>query len=73
MELRYAERLNGLPQTPYESIPYDSAEVIYATHDRAMELLRPLMDRDDSFWEEVQEMKTGSAGTRRGERCWRIC
>ena len=40
VELRYAERLNELAETPYESIPYDSVQLIYATHDRAMELLR---------------------------------
>lgn len=68
VEVRYAERLNELPETPYESIPYDSAEVIYATHDRAMELLRPLMDRDDGFWETVLEMKTRSAGILRATR-----
>ena len=62
VELRYAERLNGLPETAYESIPYDSAEAIYATHDRAMELLRPLMDRDLNFWETVLELKTRSTG-----------
>ncbi len=62
VELRYAERLNGLQETPYESIPYDSAEVIYATHNRAMELLRPLMERDDRFWNTVLEMQTRSAG-----------
>lgn len=67
-ELRYAERLNELPQTPYESIPYDSAEVIYTTHDRAMALLRPLLDRDHSFWEEVLEIKTRSAGNLRASR-----
>lgn len=68
VELRYAERLNELPQTLYESIPYDSAEAIYATHDRAMDLLRPLLDRDDSYWEEVLEIKTRSAGTLRASR-----
>jgi uncharacterized damage-inducible protein DinB len=68
VELRYAERLNELPETPYNSIPCDSAEVIYATHDRAMELLRPLMDRDDAFWETVFEMQTRSAGIMRATR-----
>jgi uncharacterized damage-inducible protein DinB len=68
VELRYAERLNELPETPYESIPYDSAEAIFATHDRAMELLEPLMDRDDGFWETVLEMKTRSAGILRATR-----
>ena len=68
MELRYAERLNELPQTSYESIPFDSVESIYATHDRAMEMLRPLMDRDDNFWETILEFKTRSAGTLRASR-----
>ncbi|HET6206753.1 MAG TPA: DinB family protein [Terracidiphilus sp.] len=68
VELRYAERLNELPQTGYESIPYDSVDAIYATHDRAMELLRPLMDRDGQFWETVLEFKTRSAGTLRASR-----
>jgi uncharacterized damage-inducible protein DinB len=67
-ELRYAEQLNGLPQTPYESISYDSVETIYATHDRAMELLSPLLDRDEAFWEEVLEFKTRSAGPLRTSR-----
>lgn len=67
-ELRYAEQLNGLPQTPYESIPYDSVETIYATHDRAIQLLRPLLDRGQAFWEEVLEFKTRSAGPLRASR-----
>jgi uncharacterized damage-inducible protein DinB len=68
VELRYAERLNELPETAYEAIAYDSAEAIYATHDRAMALLRPLMDRDERFWEVGLEMKTRSAGTLRATR-----
>jgi uncharacterized damage-inducible protein DinB len=68
VELRYAERLHELPQTPYESIPFDSVEAIYATHDRAMEMLRPLMERDEPFWETVLEFITRSAGTLRASR-----
>jgi uncharacterized damage-inducible protein DinB len=68
VELRYAERLSGLPETPYESIPSGPLEAIYATHDRAMELLRPLMERDEAFWEAVLEFKTRSAGTLRATR-----
>jgi uncharacterized damage-inducible protein DinB len=68
VELRYAERLNELPQTEYSGIPYDSVEALYATHDRAMELLRPLMDRGEAFWETVLEMKTRSAGILRASR-----
>ena len=63
VELRYAERLNELPQTPYELVPFDSVEAIYATHHRAMELIRPLLDRDETFWETVLELHTRSAGT----------
>jgi uncharacterized damage-inducible protein DinB len=68
VELRYAERLNDLPQTLYESIPFDSARAIYATHDRAMGMLRPLLERDEQFWEAVIEFKTRSAGTLRASR-----
>lgn len=68
VEVRFAERLNDLPETPYESIPFDSADAIYATHDRAMQLLRPLMDRDEIFWEKVLELKTRSVGVLRVTR-----
>jgi uncharacterized damage-inducible protein DinB len=68
VELRYSERLNEIPQTPYESIPFDTVEAIYATHDRAMELLRPLLDRDEAFWGIVLEFQTRSAGTLRASR-----
>ena len=68
VELRYAERLNELPQTSYESIPFDSVDAIYKTHGRAMDLLRPLIDRDEQFWETVLEIKTRSAGTMRASR-----
>ena len=68
VELRYAERLNEMPQTSYEAIPYDSVDAIYATHDRAMDLLKPLLERDGRFWDEVIEIKTRSAGTLRTSR-----
>ena len=68
VELRYAERLNELPHTDYAAIPFDSVEAIYATHDRAVELLRPLLERDAEWWETVLEMKTRSAGTLRASR-----
>ncbi len=68
VELRYAERLNEMPQTPYEAIPFHSVEAIYATHDRAMDMLRPLMDRDEQFWEAIIECKTRSAGAPHASR-----
>ena len=68
VELRYAERLNGIPETAYQAIPYSSAEEIYLTHDRAMKLLGPLMERDEVFWETVLEFQTRSAATLRAKR-----
>jgi uncharacterized damage-inducible protein DinB len=68
VELRYAQRLNDLSQTGYESIPYDTVERIYATHDRAMELLQPLMDNEAEWWETVLEIQTRSIGTLRASR-----
>lgn len=68
VELRYTERLNELPQTSYEDIPYDAPEAIYATHDRAMAMLTPLLGRDASYWEAPIEFSTRSAGTLRATR-----
>ena len=61
VELRYAERLCGLSETPYESIPNHSTKAIYQVHHRAMELLLPLCQHDDDWWQDVLEF-----GTRRG-------
>lgn len=68
VELRYTELLNGLPQTAYEAIPFDSVEAIYATHDRAMAMLEPLYQRDAAWWETAIEFGTRSAGTLRSRR-----
>ena len=68
VELRYPERLLELPQTDYATIPYDSVDAIYATHSRAMDLIKPLLEKDDDWWEEVLEFKTRSAGIMRISR-----
>ncbi|MBS1800199.1 MAG: DinB family protein [Acidobacteria bacterium] len=60
-ELRYAERLTGLPQTEYEQVPYDSVDAIYATHDRAVVLFRQALGAGLN-WDEVIEFKTRSRG-----------
>jgi uncharacterized damage-inducible protein DinB len=62
VELRYPERLLELPQTDYATIPYDSVDAIYATHNRAFDLIRPLLEKDEDWWEEVLEFKTRSIG-----------
>ncbi|HEY4358186.1 MAG TPA: DinB family protein [Acidobacteriaceae bacterium] len=59
-ELRYAERLHGEMVTEYEDIAKDSAESLYATHDRALETLRALLSDANYPWEEELEFPTRS-------------
>lgn len=58
VELRYAERLHGLPETAYDNVSATDPAAIYAVHDRAFALLRELEGRDDDFWEEILPMTT---------------
>jgi uncharacterized damage-inducible protein DinB len=67
VELRYAERLAGVPETPYESIPFDTVENIYATHDRAVTLFRQSLAANLD-WDSVLEFKTRSFGSARASR-----
>jgi uncharacterized damage-inducible protein DinB len=62
VELRYAQRLHGLPESPYEDVAYDNGKVIYDTHRSAMALLRQLDDRPADFWEATIAFATRSAG-----------
>jgi uncharacterized damage-inducible protein DinB len=68
VEMRYTQRLHDLPETPYEKIPFDSGEVLYATHLQAMTMLRELLSRDASFWEESIDFATRRGGTIRAPR-----
>lgn len=65
VELRYAERLNNLPASDYSTIPYDTVETIYATHDRATELLRQALDANLDWDTEIEfvtrMMRTGAS------------
>ncbi len=67
-ELRYAERLSGLAETPYETVAYDSVAVIYTTHDKAMALLQQLDAHPDAYWEEWIDFATRRGGTIRATR-----
>ena len=67
VELRYAEQLAGLPATDYANLPYDSAEAIYGTHDRAMQLFRQELARDVD-WDERTEFMTRTMGPARASR-----
>jgi uncharacterized damage-inducible protein DinB len=68
VELRYAERLAGLPATDYAAVPFDSAAALYATHDRAAQILQQQIDRDDIDWSERIEFTTRSMGPARSSR-----
>jgi uncharacterized damage-inducible protein DinB len=67
VEFRYAERLADQPATDYANIPYDSIEAIYDTHDRALVLLRTLLDSEMN-WDEAIEFSTRTMGPARSTR-----
>jgi uncharacterized damage-inducible protein DinB len=67
VELRYAEQLSGLPPTEYAAIPFDSAATIYATHERAMKMMRDLLAADGD-WDTKFEFVTRSMGPMRSSR-----
>ena len=67
-ELRYAQRLHGLPGSSYEDISCDTGEQLYAAHDRAMELLRSLLAQQSFAWDESIDFNTRRAGTMRAPR-----
>ncbi len=64
-ELRFAERLHDLPVTEYAQISYGNAEEIFATHDRALKMLRALTDDASFDWDRKLEFATITAGRRR--------
>lgn len=63
VELRYAQRLHGHKETPYEQIRFESPGAIYGFHDRAMSLLSELKDREELFWDEWIGFTTRNGGT----------
>jgi uncharacterized damage-inducible protein DinB len=65
VELRYAERLADLPVSDYTAIPFDSAESVYATHDRAIAIFQQLLALKDYDWVATLEFPTRSVGTLR--------
>ena len=67
VEVRYAEQLSGLPPTEYAAIPFDSAEAIYATHERAVRMFRELLATDGE-WDAKFDYVTRSMGPMRSSR-----
>lgn len=68
VELRYAQRLSGLQETPYEDIAVASLDALYAVHERAMLLLSDLSSHDENWWNECLEFQTRSSGMMRAPR-----
>ena len=68
LEQRYAERIAGVAETPYEQVKFGSAEEIYATHDRAVEMLRAMLADAEFDWEKALEFQTISSGRLRSTR-----
>lgn len=68
VELRYAERLHGLPETAYEAVPFGTADELFATHDRAMGLLTQLQENEQEFWAQEIQFATRRGGTVRATR-----
>ena len=66
-QLRYAERLAGLPISDYAAIPFDSVESIYAVHDRAVTIFQQLLTSDID-WSEPIDFVTRTAGTLHSDR-----
>ncbi|MGH9598196.1 MAG: DinB family protein [Edaphobacter sp.] len=66
-QLRYAERLAGLPISDYAAIPFDSVESIYAVHDRSVVIFQQLLTSDID-WREPVDFVTRTAGTLHSDR-----
>jgi uncharacterized damage-inducible protein DinB len=62
VELRYAERLCDKPVTEYPAIGFGSAQEIYATHRRAMELWAGLLADGGYDWTQIVEYTARSGG-----------
>jgi uncharacterized damage-inducible protein DinB len=66
-ELRYAERLSDLPISDYATIPFDSVDSIYSTHDRATALFKQLFVSDIN-WDDPLDFTTRTMGTLHSNR-----
>ena len=68
VELRYAQRLKGLPETDYADVPYRTGDEILATHDHAVALLRIVMADPNFDWEKEIEFTTITMGKLKAPR-----
>jgi uncharacterized damage-inducible protein DinB len=68
VELRYAQRLAGLPESPYEEIPKDSINSLHAAHELALGLIQNLLANPNYDWSTEITCDTISAGRLRASR-----
>ena len=68
VELRYAQRLSGLPESPYEEIPKDSINSLVGVHELAFGILRSLTSDTDYNWSTEITLDTISLGRLRASR-----
>ena len=62
VELRYAQRLAGVLESDYTSIPYNTADELLTTHEQAVALFRSVMDDPAYDWLHEIEFMTITAG-----------
>ena len=68
VELRYGQRLSGLPESPYEEIPKDSIHSLFAAHTLAFETVRHLLANPTYDWSTELTFDTISLGRLRASR-----
>ena len=68
VELRYAQRLAGLPESPYEEIPKNSINSMIAAHELAVTLVRNLLSNPDYDWSTLLTFDTITLGRLRASR-----
>lgn len=68
VELRYAQRLAGLPESPYEEISKSSIDSLHAAHELAMFLVRNLLENPDYDWSTEIIFDTIASGRLRASR-----
>ena len=68
VELRYAQRLAAHPESSYDEVPFGSPDEIFATHQRALDLIRPLLADATYNWDQPLDLQTMTAGKLRATR-----
>lgn len=68
VELRYAQRLAGLPESPYEEVPKCSIESLLTAHMLAFDIVRNLLANPDYDWSFELTFDTITLGRLRASR-----